>query len=65
NLIQKYANNVGISFDEAQKQEENEFPLNRIAQPQELAELVIFLLSDKSKFMTGGLIPIDGGYTAH
>ncbi|MFV9972619.1 MAG: SDR family NAD(P)-dependent oxidoreductase [Francisella endosymbiont of Hyalomma asiaticum] len=64
NLIQKYANNVGISFDEAQKQEEKEFPLNRIAQPQEIAELVIFLLSDKSKFMTGGLIPIDGGYTA-
>ena len=28
NLIQKYANNVGISFDEAQKQEEKEFPLN-------------------------------------
>lgn len=64
NLIQKYANNIGISFDEAQKQEEKEFPLNRIAQPQEIAELVIFLLSNKSKFMTGGLIPIDGGYTA-
>ncbi|MDE4940718.1 SDR family oxidoreductase, partial [Francisella tularensis subsp. holarctica] len=31
---------------------------------QEIAELVLFLLSDKSKFMTGGFIPIDGGYTA-
>lgn len=62
--IQKYADNVGISFAEAHKAEEQEFPLGRIANPQEVAELVLFLLSDKSKFMTGGLIPIDGGYTA-
>ncbi|MDE5005278.1 SDR family oxidoreductase, partial [Francisella tularensis subsp. holarctica] len=45
-------------------QEEKELPLNRLAQPHESAELVIFLLRDNSKFMTGGLIPIDGGYTA-
>ncbi|GAB4222395.1 MAG: SDR family oxidoreductase [Francisella sp.] len=64
NLMQKYADSVGISFDEAQRLEEKEFPLQRIANPYEIAELVLFLLSDKSKFMTGGLIPIDGGYTA-
>ncbi|MDE4967905.1 SDR family oxidoreductase, partial [Francisella tularensis] len=48
----------------SKKQEEKEFPLKRLAQTQEIAELVIFLLSDKSIFMTGGLIPIDGGYSA-
>jgi NAD(P)-dependent dehydrogenase (short-subunit alcohol dehydrogenase family) len=64
NLIQKYAQNSGISFEQAHKGEEQEFPLQRIAQPEEVANLVYFLLSDKSKFMTGGLIPIDGGYTA-
>ncbi|WP_150468208.1 SDR family NAD(P)-dependent oxidoreductase [Francisella sp. SYW-9] len=64
NLIQKYAQNSGISFEQAHKSEEEEFPLQRIAQPEEVANLVYFLLSDKSKFMTGGLIPIDGGYTA-
>lgn len=64
NLIQKYAQNAGISFEQAHKGEELEFPLQRIAQPEEVANLVYFLLSDKSKFMTGGLIPIDGGYTA-
>lgn len=63
-LIQKYADNVGISFEQAHEQECQEFPLNTIAQPQDIADLVLFLLSDKSKFMTGGLIPIDGGYTA-
>ena len=64
NLIQKYAQNSGVSFEQAYKGEESEFPLQRIAQPEEVANLVYFLLSDKSKFMTGGLIPIDGGYTA-
>ncbi|MED7788531.1 SDR family oxidoreductase [Francisella sp. 19X1-34] len=64
NLIQRYAQNVGISFEQAHKGEEEEFPLQRIAQPEEVANLVYFLFSDKSKFMTGGLIPIDGGYTA-
>ena len=62
--IQNYADKIGISFTQAHKGEEQEFPLGRIASPEEIAELVSFLLSDKSKFMTGGLIPIDGGYTA-
>jgi len=62
--IQNYADKVGISFEKAHKEEGQEFPLGRIADPIEIAELVSFLLSDKSKFMTGGLIPIDGGYTA-
>ena len=62
--IQNYADNAGISFAEAHKSEEQEFPLGRIATSEEIAELVSFLLNDKSKFMTGGLIPIDGGYTA-
>ena len=64
NTIQNYANKVGISLAEAYKCEEKEFPLCRIAKPEEIAELVSFLLGSKSKFMTGGLIPIDGGYTA-
>lgn len=63
-LIHKYAQNEGISFEQAHQGEKKEFPLQRIAQPEEVANLVCFLLSDKSKFMTGGLIPIDGGYTA-
>jgi NAD(P)-dependent dehydrogenase (short-subunit alcohol dehydrogenase family) len=38
--------------------------LKRFARPQEIAWLVAFLASDASSFMTGTLIPIDGGFTA-
>lgn len=37
-------------------------PLGRIGTPSEVADLVQFLASDKSSFITGVTIPIDGGY---
>lgn len=39
-------------------------PMGRLGQPEEVAELVLFLSSDKSSFMTGGYYLVDGGYTA-
>lgn len=39
-------------------------PLDRFAHPDEIASLVLFLLSDESKYITGTEIVIDGGYTA-
>lgn len=38
-------------------------PLKRICDPEELAGLVIYLISDSSNFMTGSVITIDGGYS--
>jgi 3-oxoacyl-[acyl-carrier protein] reductase len=35
--------------------------LKRLAKPQEIAELALFLASDKSSFITGQTIRIDGG----
>lgn len=39
-------------------------PLNRLGQPEEVASLISFLLSDQAQFITGSLQVIDGGYTA-
>jgi len=38
-------------------------PQNRWADPNEIAELICFVLSDKSKFLNGENISIDGGWT--
>jgi NAD(P)-dependent dehydrogenase (short-subunit alcohol dehydrogenase family) len=39
-------------------------PIGRLGTAQEVAELVVFLSSEKSSFMTGGYYLVDGGYTA-
>ena len=36
-------------------------PLGRVGQPEEIAALVLFLLSDEAAWITGATIPIDGG----
>jgi NAD(P)-dependent dehydrogenase (short-subunit alcohol dehydrogenase family) len=38
-------------------------PIGRIAQPSEIADAVVWLCSDKSAFITGVALPVDGGYT--
>ena len=38
-------------------------PMGRLAQPEEIANLVVYLASDETAFMTGQTITIDGGFT--
>ena len=40
----------------------SQIPLQRLAQPEEIAELVYFLGSEKNSYITGAAIPIDGGF---
>lgn len=39
-------------------------PLGRLAEPEDFAGALIYLLSDASKFLTGQVLYLDGGYTA-
>ena len=42
----------------------NELPIGRIGKDTEIANLICYLLSDDASFITGAIIPIDGGFTA-
>ena len=39
-------------------------PMRRVANPTEIADVVVWLLSDRSSYVTGIAIPVDGGWTA-
>ena len=39
-------------------------PMGRVAQAPEIAKVAAFLMSDEASFMTGALIPVDGGTSA-
>jgi len=64
NAIERYCEKSGADKELIHNEEKAQQPLNRLGQPTEVAELVLFLASDKAKFITGSLQVIDGGYTA-
>ena len=39
-------------------------PIGRVGQPEEIADLIAYLVSPRASFITGSLVMADGGYTA-
>lgn len=56
-LIKRDAEMTGTDYHEAEKS----YPLGRYGQPEDVANLAVYLLSDASSWMTGSCIDITGG----
>ncbi len=58
------AERLGISEAQARAQREAQIPLGRFARPEEIAQVVLFLASDRASYVTGAVLSMDGGLTA-
>lgn len=54
---------IGSFTEEEKEKERQNYPLRRFAQPEDIANGIVYLLSDASAFVTGTALKIDGGMT--
>ena len=54
----------GLSEEQVLAQRQANVPLKRYAAPEDVANLALFLASDKASYITGALVPMDGGFNA-
>ena len=62
-LFQARADADGRSLEEVMAEEAQRIPVGRLAQPEDLAALVVFLASEPARHISGTTIQVDGGAT--
>lgn len=62
-MINTEFNNPDILTEEQLKNDIEKYPLRRFGEPEDVANAIVYLLSDASSWVTGTSLIIDGGYT--
>jgi 3-oxoacyl-[acyl-carrier protein] reductase len=60
-IAEDRAKRLGMTKEQALAEMEKEVPLGRIGTTEELARCIVFLGSEMSEYITGAMIPVDGG----
>ena len=60
-LIDKRSQELGITPGEFESRLAGETPLKRIGQPDEVADAIVWLASERASFITGQTLLVDGG----
>ena len=62
-LLETFFVNTG-DYEGALARNSAKIPIGRVAKPEEIASLALYLASDESSYVTGSVFPVDGGWTA-
>ena len=60
-ILEDRARDANISSEEVERHEAANIPIGRMVKPEEIASMVLFLVSDKASSITGQTIAVDGG----
>jgi len=60
-LAKAQAKKTGKTYEDIIKGWESQIPVKRLAQTKEIADLVVFLASERASYITGAAIQVDGG----
>lgn len=60
-ILERRAADMGVSVDEAERVAVQHIPIGRMIEAQDIANMILFLVSDQASAITGQVIAIDGG----
>jgi NAD(P)-dependent dehydrogenase (short-subunit alcohol dehydrogenase family) len=63
-MVDAFVKSMGVDPDVGRQRLVQGIPLGRLGQPDDVANAALYLCSDEASFITGVMMPIDGGHTA-